>query len=429
VAEIHFPPFEANPAAAGHGVRGIVKRIGELLQQDLILGASHTHSGPVLKDNLDPAVAYGLDASDLAIVATYTNWLRDKIVATIGQALRQATPANAYYGVGLATDLAAYRTPLHGAPFEFGIGDKTPRPEVPVLVFRDVSNNVLATVFSYACHPTFNSDLNYHGDWPGIVEARLEQRYPGSVALFRQGAAGDLNPNTSLFTLDSAGSAMANIVAGVINGQGRQIAAPISTSYQRINLPLDIYNQGITVNDKDQETATHMLLRSSYQPIADSGPFPNYLHARQMLNAIDTYSLPASEPLPIQVWYAPGLFNNPLIMVVTGGEPVVGYATAIKAQTPPPGGNPDNVWVSAYANEVPGYIASDEYLWDWATSGGYESGWDDVGGIQVAAGSQLYYGNPARLLPSTTNSDDVFVPGVEQIILKTVSNMIIALPK
>src|SRR2546427_5867664 len=62
----------------------------EVQPANLMLNASHDHSGPVLRDNLDPEVAYNLDSSQLQIVSAYTDWLRETIVATIGKALNGA---------------------------------------------------------------------------------------------------------------------------------------------------------------------------------------------------------------------------------------------------------------------------------------------------------------------------------------------------
>jgi len=94
----------------------------EVQPANLMLNASHTHSGPVLRDNLDPEVTYNLSPSQLQIVSAYTDWLRDTIVDTIGKAVKGKTMQSAIvsYGVGQLTGFARYRTPLHGAPYEFG---------------------------------------------------------------------------------------------------------------------------------------------------------------------------------------------------------------------------------------------------------------------------------------------------------------------
>ncbi len=84
-------------------------------------------------------------------------------------------------------------------------------------------------------------------------------------------------------------------------------------------------------------------------------------------------------------------------MVFLGGEVVVDYATRLKKEV-----GADRLWITAYANDVPCYIASRRVL----EEGGYEADF-----------SMIFYGKPTRLAPA-----------VEDLIVSTVEEMLKATP-
>src|SRR5262249_52454741 len=82
--------------------------------------------------------------------------------------------------------------------------------------------------------------------------------------------------------------------------------------------------------------------------------------------------LPETYPYPVQVVS----FGNDLVMVFLGGEVVVDYSTRLHKEFPG-----KSLWITAYANDIPSYIASRRVL----AEGGYEA--DD---------SMYWYGLPTR---------------------------------
>ena len=80
-------------------------------------------------------------------------------------------------------------------------------------------------------------------------------------------------------------------------------------------------------------------------------------------------------------------------MVFLGGEVVVDYALRLKWET-----DASRVWVTAYSNDVPCYIASKRVL----DEGGYEA---DM--------SMVFYGRPARFAPET---EDLIVRTVHELL-------------
>ena len=100
--------------------------------------------------------------------------------------------------------------------------------------------------------------------------------------------------------------------------------------------------------------------------------------ARHFLQRIERgEALPTTVPYPIACW----TFGEDLAMVFLAGEVVVDYALALDRRL-----DSDRLWLTAYANDVPCYIASKRIL----REGGYE-----------ADQSMVYYGQPTRLAEAT----------------------------
>ncbi|MGI8988103.1 MAG: neutral/alkaline non-lysosomal ceramidase N-terminal domain-containing protein [Bryobacteraceae bacterium] len=343
---------------------GVQSHYSGFAEENLILNASHTHSGPVLRDNLAPIYSYDLSSSDLYAVGAYTDALTTQIVAAIGNAIDNAViigkTGSLYYSFTTAS-FASYRTTIHGAPNQGEQGNPSELPDVPVMVLEDVNGNVLAVIFTYACHGTSSAELNFHGDWPGVTATRLEQMYPGSVALFVQGAAGDYNPHP----LDPTGlgESLSSAITTLISTTSfMPLSGVITAAYQDLNLPLLFSGQNDAING-------------------------------------------GSENMPIVAWNFAG--SSPLLLIATGGELVSGYALRFKLDLAPKvSGDQKRVWVASYSNEVPGYIASREYL----VQGNYEG-----------QGAQSYYGHwkyvdaaiPNPLLLDTT--ENAVIQGVESV--------------
>src|SRR5690606_6324360 len=109
------------------------------------------------------------------------------------------------------------------------------------------------------------------------------------------------------------------------------------------------------------------------------------VHAETMLATQERMGrLPETYPMPIQVWR----FGKEFTMVFLGGEVVVDYAHRIKREllardenSADPAKTKAPVWVTAYANDIFGYVASERVR----SEGGYE-----------VDSSMIYYNQPGR---------------------------------
>ena len=114
------------------------------------------------------------------------------------------------------------------------------------------------------------------------------------------------------------------------------------------------------------------------------------LHAQTNLARLDRgEALPTTLPYVVQTW----TFGDDLAMIFLAGEVVVDYARRLKAECDGP-----RLWISAYCNDVPCYIASRRVIGE----GGYE-----------VDGSMIYYDRPTRLDPE---AEDRIVAAVHSLL-------------
>jgi neutral ceramidase len=101
------------------------------------------------------------------------------------------------------------------------------------------------------------------------------------------------------------------------------------------------------------------------------------------------YEIPATVTYPVQTW----TFGDKLAMINLAGEVVVDYAVRLKNEL-----GADRVWINAYSNDVPSYIASKRIL----KEGGYE-----------AETSMYWYDKPS---PFSEDVEDMIVEAVKSIL-------------
>jgi hypothetical protein len=142
---------------------------------NVVVTALHTHGGPV---SMPGRLGAPLDFSYLAR-------LEQACVRAVDQAVAAQSVARLQFGAGADPGIARNRR------HDGGIVD----PALPVL--RLVANDgaVIAVVVAYACHPVVlgADNLLWTADYPGFVRHAIERHYPGAIAVFLTGCAGDAN--------------------------------------------------------------------------------------------------------------------------------------------------------------------------------------------------------------------------------------------
>jgi hypothetical protein len=332
-----------------------------LPRERLLLTASHTHCGPVVRDNL--ADMYPMPPEEAARIAPYTQKLQQAMVEVVRAALADRKPARLAIGQGTARFAVNRRQPTAKGIVNGNNPQGPVDHDVPVLRVEGVDGQLRAVVFGYACHNTTLQYYRWCGDYAGFAQLALERKHPGAVALFWAGCGGDANPlpRGTVALAQKYGQELADAVEGVLQQPMTPLAPPWSARYARIALPLgelptreQLAADALSKNLALRNRALRLL------KVLDAGGklddhYPHY---------------------PVQVWRLGGL-----VWISLGGEVVVDYSHRLKKELK----DQAAVWVTAYANDVMAYIPSARVLQE----GGYE-----------ADSSMIYYGLPTRWAPA-----------------------------
>ncbi|WP_257668303.1 neutral/alkaline non-lysosomal ceramidase N-terminal domain-containing protein [Parapedobacter tibetensis] len=345
------------PRNMSRRIRGALSAQLGLSKAEIILNSSHTHSGPVLVESLRDI--YPVKPEDLERIQRYSIWLEEQLVKLVTTAVKQMETAILTSGQGV-TRFQVNRRNNDQKNLEKLTELKGPIDHsVPVLKVTTPSGKLKAILFGYACHPTVLDGYQYSGDYVGFAQLELEQRYPGAVALFFQGAGGDQNPlpRRSIPLAKQYGKELAAAVERVLEEDDLKMLEPrLRTAYQEVELPLE-----------DPPTAEDLK-----QILGKEGQIPYVLAwAERMLERLQNGErLERSYAYPIQAWQL-----GDQLLVSLGGELVVEYAIKLKAKYG------QDTFVMGYCNDVMGYIPSATIL----REGGYEG---DT--------AQKVYGLPAK---------------------------------
>ncbi len=340
------------PASISRAVAKRVETDFGIPRERLALTSSHTHSGPVLRDNL--RTTYDMSPENWSVVEAYSDKLKDLLVEVVGLALKDLEPGNLRWGIGEA-DFAKNRRKytLDGVINDFNpIGPVD--HDVPVLVARRPDSSIKAVLFGYACHNTVLALQQVCGDYAGFAQAHVEQELPGAIALFCMGCGGDQNPipRRTVELAQQYGEALGKTVVETVGDSASDVHGPLRAAYKEIPL-------------KFNEVPT----REKLTELANSSDVYQQRLGKLLLAKLDEKgSLDATYPCPIQVWQ----FADTLQFTILSGEVVVDYALRLKYEL-----GRDKQFVVAYANDVFAYIPSLRVL----REGGYEGG-----------GAQVYYG-------------------------------------
>jgi neutral ceramidase len=316
----------------------------------LLLNASHTHCGPVIREtrySIYGNTLYGLSAEQIQQSNQYVDELQEKLLKLIGQALDNLAPAKLGYTHARAGFAMNRRLPtetgVRNSPYPDGPVDH----DVPVLRIDSPDGKLRAVLFGYACHCTTLSFYQFCGDYAGFAKQYIQEAHPGVTAFFIAGCGADQNPYPRR-TLDLAkqhGRALANGVETALMVRARPVRGPIGAAIDTVEL--DFAEPPSREQLEQQAKSTDKYAKR---------------HAEVLLKEIERNgSIRKSYPYLVQAVR----FGNDLTMVALAGEVVVDYSLRLKTELPG-----EAVWVAGYSNDVFGYIPSARVL----REGGYEGG-------------------------------------------------------
>ena len=181
------------------GLEDAIARASKLtgIREDHIrLGATHTHAGAIVNPEKGPP---GVELTPLVeMVERYRLATVDQIVGALVAANQNLQPAHIYGGRGEGTININRRYRAHdGNPPAVG---RNPDGYIDrhLIVFRidDAQGSPIAILANFQCHGTVLAYENKHlsPDWIGMTRRVLEDAFPGALALYFQGAAGNQGP-------------------------------------------------------------------------------------------------------------------------------------------------------------------------------------------------------------------------------------------
>jgi hypothetical protein len=334
-----------------------------LMPERVAITATHTHAGPCVM----PGRLGGHDPA-----------LLEEIVVACREAAEAAVasqqPATLQYGESRGVDIARNRR--HP--------ERAVDPPVQVATFSDARGHVLAWIVLYPCHPVALGPENrlISADYPAFTRRVLEERSPGSVALFLPGTAGDINtghPADASYTLtgsvdrtiEQARKFGEHVAASVVGTAVLPVSDSGKTSAARRTV-------SVAMNSRDAVSPAELSRQWEAEAVsADPG-------RRSLLNAWKQWAMDRS-PEEDMSWQAPvSVFTwQGLTLVGLPGEPFLAAAEAIASEVDGP------VMVTGYTNGCPGYFpTADEY---------------DFGGYEVED-AHRYYGMPAPFAPGSAET-------------------------
>jgi hypothetical protein len=288
---------------------------------DLVLASTHTHSGPET-----------IALTDLCYTQPFRDWI-PRLARGIGQAIQQAASSLRPCRLALASQsmpelvlnrriettrgIASVRRQL---PPDEVIGPEGPVDDgLRVAVLLDRDDRPVSVLVNFTAHPVVEMCIKrVSPDYPGELSMEIERRHPGCVALFLQGACGNINPPHVSVGADYArkyGHRLANSVDQSIAGFSQDQGHELDLRWKTIELPA-------------RNLAGHL----------ESRPLATRIAAARIGDAAFVF-------LP--------------------GEPFVEIALAIREASPSP-----FTAVVGYAEDYIGYIPTDRAF----ANGGYEVG-------------------------------------------------------
>jgi len=175
-----------------------IQQVTGVAKDDIMISASHTHTGPFLK----PMDMFELSEADEAVIRDYAEFLGGRLADVAKLALADMKPAKMGYITGYAPERVAYirrykmkdgttmTCPPIGDPnIDHPIGELDQR--VHVLRFdREGAESIV--LVNYGLHAdTIGGEL-LSSDWPGWMRQTVEKALDGTKCMFFAGAQGDV---------------------------------------------------------------------------------------------------------------------------------------------------------------------------------------------------------------------------------------------
>jgi len=186
----------------------VIEEAREMIQKstgipggNVMISATHSHTGPLIPDGGARAGAYG---GDLETAKRYRAELPRKIAESVRLAKENLAPARAAFGTGREESVSFNRRFfMKDGTVGWNPGKLNPNivrpagpidPELPVVLFESSQGEALATYVNFAMHQDTVGGLEVSADYAGTLSTVLGRvKGSGMITLFTIGAAGNIN--------------------------------------------------------------------------------------------------------------------------------------------------------------------------------------------------------------------------------------------
>lgn len=318
-------------------IRTIASQKTAIPPSNIMLTCTHTHSGP--------ATIFLRHCG--SVDGRWLIGLQRRIAQSVIEAAKQLATAScaiARMALAFSVDRCAQR----------GFGLPPKNAYLDILKLSSPDKSPMAVLVHCACHPVVLDHTNRHisADFPGVAMQRIEHEFDDHVvAMFLNGACGNLNPQISGRTFEIAekvGRRLALAVLELLDSADSFRHSPLRTSSQTIGLPI------ILLTPKELEDLKHHYA-SRFRKVhvkndrqaAFSRAFVHW--AGETLHIVETRSHPYNIPMEIQV-----LSMGDMRIVGVGGEIFSQLDEEIARADAGP------VWVCGCTNGDVGYLPPHE---------------------------------------------------------------------
>ena len=335
-------------------VRKAISEATGVSAANIMVGATHTHSGPVTVDCVIMENDKVVPHADPA----YIHYLERQIVHSACEAFRNAVPAKIGFTVADGTGIGTNRR-APDAPADL---------EIPVLMVKDLKDEWIACMLVCSMHPTVlhEDSTLYSGDFPAYARDILQKRVFGCECpvLHFTGAAGNQSPRhvTKSNTFDEA-ARIGGIIADAVKkkldtGIEYDLSPEISCQQELVDLPRRIFPdvEWATSNRNQALDRFQLLKKTSGNPQEIRTAEVDWFGAEELLFLSQQAAKGALEdacknclPAEIQI-----IKIGTRSFVSWQGEVFVEYALALKSKF-------SNTFLITLTNgELQGYIVTEE---------------------------------------------------------------------
>ena len=328
-------------------IKARVFQVAAIPSVNVLLNFTHNHTSPDTITSLP------------AEWTTWTAWLADQVAGCVFNALNQAVPAKVGAGSGSLDDWTVNRQ----------YPDRPIDTEVGVMAVDDDAGRPLVRLVNFACHGVADGGqyLEWSGDFAGEMSAFIESMLPGSVAIYIQGAAGDIHPfdwwfgNTASEHLHSHedtalfGRALAIAALSVAKNITAKSDVRLNVASAPVQLPRHRVNWSLSDALANRERLRKSLGTYTGETWLDGTTTANAAEYHPELYGAgnNEVNLARNEDQPAVVVEVRGFRIGDTLISAHAGELFNELGAEIKAALPN-----DRPWVASYCDDYIGYIST-----------------------------------------------------------------------